>query len=392
MSMRQTTERAVRILERLVAFPSICGTSNSDIADYIAEVLRKAGAVIRTVPGPDEGRVNLLATIGNPSCPGYLFSGHMDVVPAAEADWKTDPFSLCPIDGKLFARGTSDMKGFLACLMAAAPLIAEVAPRKTIHFAFSYDEELGCVGVRHLLPELANLGPILGCIIGEPSNLHPILSHKGKVAVRFEITGRAGHSSRPDLSENAIDTSINLGIRLRAFADDFAELGPNDPRFLPPTSTFSIGTIRGGVAVNVVPDRCEIEAECRLVPGVTALGFVGRLNREVEAFQMDMSLNGLTGRIGMAVSSTYPGLDLEPDHDLARLVSSAASRHAIAAVSYGTEAGLFQAAGYPAIICGPGDIGRAHRANEFLTVEELESCITMIMNVASHDPPKMVPS
>ncbi|MEY9627263.1 acetylornithine deacetylase [Sinorhizobium fredii] len=360
------------ILAQLISFPSVVGTANHDIVEWIRTYLTELGAKVSVLPGPEGDRSNLFATIGPVDQPGIILSGHMDVVPAAEPAWTSNPFILRREDDRLYGRGTSDMKGFLACALAALPAIASQPLSRPLHLAFSYDEEAGCRGVPHLISRLPDVcAKPEGCIVGEPSGLRAIRAHKGKAAVRIEISGRAGHSSRPDLGRNAIHAMAEIVAEAVHAADALTE-GPFDGNFEPPYSSLQVGTIAGGQAVNIIPDRCTIELEARAVAGVDP----SRLLSGIEAKLESLTERGFKTR--WEVLSAYPALSLKDDARLAVLLRDLTGQEPLPAVSYGTEAGLYQAAGIDAIICGPGDIARAHKADEYIEIGELAACRTMI--------------
>ncbi|ASY60229.1 acetylornithine deacetylase [Sinorhizobium sp. CCBAU 05631] len=360
------------ILARLISFPSVVGTANHEIVDWIRSYLAELGAKVSVLPGPEGDRSNLFASLGPVDRPGIILSGHMDVVPAAEPTWNSDPFTLRHEGERLYGRGTSDMKGFLACALAALPAIASLPLSQPLHLAFSYDEEAGCRGVPHLISRLPDLcAKPEGCIVGEPSGLRAIRAHKGKAAARIEIVGRAGHSSRPDLGLNAIHAMAEIvGEAVRSAAALMA--GPFDGNFEPPYSSLQVGTIAGGQAVNIIPDRCTIELEARAVAGVDPAGLLSGIEAKLQ------SLAGRGFKARWESLSSYPALSLREDAPLAALLHDLTGKEPLAAVSYGTEAGLYQAAGIDAIICGPGDIARAHKADEYLEIGELAACRTMI--------------
>jgi len=360
------------ILSRLVAFPSVVGTANGDIVDWIRQFLQGLGATVTVLPGPEGDRANLFATIGPGDTSGYILSGHMDVVPARETGWTSDPFTLRREGEKLYGRGTTDMKGFLAATLAAAPALARANLGKPIHFALSYDEEAGCRGVPHMLALLKELcAAPLGAIIGEPSRMQAVRAHKGKAAARVTISGRAGHSSRPDLGLNAIHAMADVLSGAVAQSRRLAE-GPFDPTFEPPYSSLQAGTISGGQALNIVPDKCTLDLEARAIAGVDPSDLLGPIRTQAEALEAQGFI------VEWTPLSVYPALSLGSDAALAALLEDLTGQTSLAAVSYGTEAGLYQAAGVDAIICGPGDIDRAHKPDEFILLAELEQCRRMI--------------
>ncbi|WP_421951131.1 acetylornithine deacetylase [Pelagibacterium sp.] len=375
---------AAEILERLVGFASVSGRPNSPIVDFVAEILDAAGAHTTRIAGPGAGMCNLFASFGPRELPGHILSGHLDVVPAEEPEWTGDPFVLRRDGDRLVGRGAVDMKGFVASVLAAAPRIAALAVRRPIHVALSCDEELGCRGVPFLIARLPELcAAPEGAVIGEPSNLRPVLAHKGKLALRVNVTGRTGHSSRTDLGENAIHVAADIVVATRRLAEALTVSPPLDPRFAPPFSTIQVGTINGGTAVNVIPDRCTLVLEARAIPASEPERVVAPILAEIDRIQAEMEAAQRDVRLTTEIVSSYPPLSLAKTATLAGLVGMACGQSPIEAVSYGTEAGLFQAAGIDSIICGPGDIGRAHRHDEYITMDELEACDGFIERFAA---------
>jgi acetylornithine deacetylase len=367
---------ATEILDRLVGFPSVVGTPNDGIVAWIRDYAERCGAKVTVLPGPEGDRANLFATIGPDHVPGYILSGHMDVVPALEPTWTSDPFRLRADSDHLFGRGTSDMKGFLAAALAALPAIAGTPLTRPIHFAFSYDEEAGCRGVPHLISRLPELcAKPIGAIIGEPSGLRAIRAHKGKAAARVEIRGRSGHSSRPDQGLNAIH-AFGCVLLAAVRTGEALQSSRLDPSFEPPYSSLQVGTVSGGQAVNIIPDFLTAEIEARAITEVAPADLL----EPVRLATIALEQRGFQARWDLL--SSYPALSLAADAPLAQLMEKLTDAETLAAVSYGTEAGLYQAAGIDAIICGPGDIARAHRADEFIRVDELASCQAMIERLA----------
>lgn len=371
-------KRAMDILEKLVSFQSVVGTPNGDIVEWIADYLRSFGIAPQILPGPEGDRANLFATIGPADRSGYILSGHMDVVPAGEAGWDGDPFVLRLEDDRLYGRGTTDMKGFLAVVLAAVPSFLSRPLSRPIHLAFSSDEEAGCRGVPHLIARLPDLcAPPLGAIIGEPSGMRGILAHKGKAAARLTLRGLSGHSSRPDLGLNAIHAMTEVQQAAVATAIDLAE-GPFEDEFEPPYSSLSIGTISGGQAVNIIPELCNLELEARAISSVDPEALLAPVREAAEA----LASNGFG--VDWQVLSAYPALSLARSSPLAGLLKDLTGIEPLAAVSYGTEAGLYQRAGVDAIICGPGDIARAHKPNEFILASELAACQSLVEALGRH--------
>lgn len=360
------------ILAHLIALPSIFGTGNAAIVDWIVTYARACGAEVTVAMGPEGDRANLLITVGPRFVPGLVLSGHMDVVPANEPDWLSDPFTMRAEHGRLYGRGTSDMKGFLACALAALPELAKRPLTRPVHLAFSYDEEAGCRGVPHLLALLPDLCALpQACIVGEPSGLRAIRAHKGKAAAHLEVRGRAGHSSRPDQGLNAVHAMASV---LSTAVDAARALtnGPFESAFEPPYSSLQVGMIHGGQAINIIPDHCSADIEARAISGQSPVVLLDPIRQALA----DLDAQGF--ETSWTVTSQYPALSLAEDAPLAAMMAEITGQAPLAAVSYGTEAGLYQAAGIPAIICGPGDIARAHRANEYIERDELSACRRMI--------------
>jgi acetylornithine deacetylase len=364
------------ILARLIAFPTVVGTPNDAIVDWICGHCLAAGAEVTVLPGPEGDRSNLFATIGPREARGYIVSGHLDVVPASEPEWSADPFVLRRDGDRLYGRGTTDMKGFLACALAALPQLAAMNLQRPMHLAFSYDEEAGCRGVPHLIAALPSLcEKPLGAVIGEPSRMHAVQAHKGKAAVRLEVIGRSGHSSRPDLGLNAVHAMAGVITQAAAYGESLTN-GPFDHRFAPPYSSLQVGVIAGGQAVNIVPDRCIADIEVRAVPGVSPSSLLEPVKAQL------LALRDSGFEVTWHELSAYPALSLAEGSKLTALLVELTGQEPLAAVSYGTEAGLYQQAGIDAIICGPGDIGRAHRPNEYIEIGELAACQKMIEDLA----------
>lgn len=367
----------VDILARLVAFPSVVSTPNDGIVGWIKTYLQDLGIHVTVLPGPEGDRSNIFATIGPRDVAGYILSGHMDVVPAGEPNWTSEPFALRKKSDRLYGRGTTDMKGFLAAALAAAPELARADLARPIHLAFSYDEEAGCRGVPHLLAGIKELcAHPQGAIIGEPSRMQAVRAHKGKAAARVTIGGKAGHSSRPDLALNAVHAMSKV---LNSAVEEAQKLtlGPFDPAFEPPYSTLQAGIISGGLALNIVPDNCRLDLEARGIANVSPEELLAPVRRSAEM----LAQQGFS--VDWTPLSAYPALSLAKDAQLSTLMEEITGRPSLAAVSYGTEAGLYQAAGIDAIICGPGDIDRAHKPDEYILEGELEDCRQMILALAA---------
>jgi acetylornithine deacetylase len=346
------------LLERLVAFRSVAGQPNAEIAAFVRGWLGERGVACETVPAAG-GRINLLATTGPATAAGVLLAAHMDVVAAGEG-WAGDPWRLEQRDGRLVGRGSADMKGFLACAMITIAAAGRL--QRPLYLAVSTDEEIGCVGVRDLLPAVARL-PVLpdACIVGEPTGMRLVTAHKGKLAFRATLRGRARHSSEAPLADNAVERAAELVLALRERGRELAAAGRRDPRFAIPHSTISVGPIHGGVALNVVPDLCTVEFEVRNLPG-----------DEPRRLLPDVS------RATLEQLAAYPALDGDAT-PFAGLLDADPG----AAIDFGTEAGLYAELGIATAVCGPGNIADAHRADESIAIDQLDRCEAMLRGLVA---------
>ncbi|MEM7731653.1 MAG: acetylornithine deacetylase [Pseudomonadota bacterium] len=361
------------MLASLVAFPTVVGSSNAALIDFIRHDLAKYGVTAQIIAGPERDRFNLFATIGPVDTPGYILSGHLDVVPAVEPEWRADPFKLRSQNGCLIGRGAVDMKGYVAAVLSAVPQLVGMNLQKPLHIALSYDEEAGCRGVPHLIEKLPSLcAQPLGCFVGEPSGMIPVLRHKGKATLQLTARGQSGHSSRPELGKNAIHRLLPVLSRAAILPDELKRNGHRHEAFVPPHSTVQIGVIEGGQSVNIIPDHASALIEARAVPGETPQDVLTPLTDMTQG-ESDLSAK---------IIASYPALDLDGGSALARVATELANAPPIDAVSYGTEAGLFQQAGIPAIVCGPGDVKRAHRPEEFITRDELHEAHDFVLRLA----------
>jgi len=375
-----TLPDSVTILERLVSFPTISRQPNADLIVYVDTVLRAAGAATRIVVHSGTGNLNLYAIVGPVDQAGVLLSGHTDVVPIAGQDWSSDPFRLTERDRRLYGRGTADMKGFVACAISAALRASSRPLARPLHLALSCDEEIGCVGVRSLLPVLAGIAPKPAlCIVGEPTSLRIATGHKGKIAMEAHFHGEAGHSASAPLFANAIHLAADFVTRLRAYQAELAGRGRTDPDYEIPYSTLHAGIIRGGEALNIVPDHCTVAFEARLVAGEDEDALLARIHADAAAVA-DLERGRFpNARADVEVVNRYPGLNLPPDSDAVRFVTALTGRNSLGKVAFGTEAGLFHGEiGIPALVCGPGSMDQGHKADEFIARDEVAACDAML--------------
>lgn len=376
-------DRAVSILRDLIAFPTVSARSNLDIVDHIVSLLEAEGITARRIFNPAGDKASILATIGPADRPGIALSAHTDVVPVDGQAWSSDPFRAEERDGRIYGRGATDMKGFVAAVLAHVPLFKASASATPVHICLSYDEELGCLGAPDLVAATAALPvPPALCIVGEPTGLRVARSHKGKLAQRLTFTGRGGHSALPHLAANAVQSAAELAAALAALGRELRAV--TDAAFVPPWTSLHVGSIHGGGALNFVPDHAVMEFEARILPGTDASALDARIEALIDDARTSLAAN--TDGTGIAVDhlSRYPGLDTPADSPAVRLVSRLCGRSdAPITLSFGTEAGLYSQAGIPTVVCGPGDIGRAHKADEWIGLDELVEAATMMTRLAA---------
>lgn len=369
------------IARTLIGFDTTSRHSNLGLIEWVRDRLQAQGAHCRLSHDADRRKANLFATLGEPGQSGGLvLSGHSDVVPVDGQDWHTDPFDAVVRDGKLFARGACDMKGFIACALAVVPVLTSASSRRAggppVHIALSYDEEVGCLGVREMLADLAEAGiRPAACVVGEPTRMRPIIGHKGRRAMRCCVTGREAHSSLPALGVNAVEYAGRVAAEVQRLARSEASLNARGLGYDVPYSTLQVSTIRGGVMPNTVPRDCEMTVELRYLPGADELGPLDRLLQFTQdTLVPEMNTVHREAGIEWTVINDTPGLDLPERHPLLQQVSALLGRQAPGRVAYSTEAGLFQRAGIPTVLCGPGDIAQAHRPDEYVALSQLAAC------------------
>lgn len=382
--MNGRTDNAIEILERLVGFDTTSRDSNLPLIDWVADYLDGLGIASAKIASPDGSKANLLATIGEGTTDGIVLSGHTDVVPVDGQDWATDPFRLTRREGRLYGRGSSDMKGFIACALAKAADFRARRLKRPIHFAFSYDEETGCLGVGGIVEQLAAAGisPTV-CLVGEPTMMRVVNAHKGCAAFITRLKGKEVHSSLTHLGVN----TVFYGAELVRFIAGLAEerKARRDERFEPPYTSVHVGTMHGGTAVNIVPQACEIHWEYRTIPGDD-----GRdIQDKVQAFidrELKPRMQAVAPEADVVTETVADVVGLAPEEDgpAEALVKLLARRNDTETVAYGTEGGVFQEAGISTVVCGPGDIGVAHQPNEFVDVGQLSQCLDLLDRLEAH--------
>lgn len=378
-------QRCHDILSDLIAFPTVSADSNLDLIAYVANLLEDAGATVEVQQNPDGTKANLFATMGSTEQGGgIVLSGHTDVVPVADQDWTRDPFKMVEVDGNLFGRGTCDMKGFIAATLAKADVLRDAAIKRPIHFAFTYDEEVGCIGAQSLIDLLAarQARPSIA-LIGEPTMMQVIEGHKGCCEYTVTFTGAAGHGSAPDRGVNAVEYAVRYINRLMDLRQALIDRCPPESRFDPPHSTINVGSLHGGSAHNVIAARAVLEWEMRPVVPEDHEFVLNDLRDYVgDVLLPDMRRVANWAEIETETIGEVAGLTPMEQNAARDLMFRLTGVNVAQTVPFGTEAGLFQSIGMDAVICGPGSIDQAHKPDEFLAVDQLDSCLTMLDRLA----------
>ena len=368
------TLAAVRdILARLVAFDTTSRGTNLPLIEWVEDFLRPLGAVVMRVPNEQGDKSSLWVRFGPDRPGGVVLSGHTDVVPVDGQPWTTDPWELVERDGRLHARGTTDMKGFIALALAHAETFSKLPLATPVHFAFSYDEEVGCAGVAPMIAEIGRRGADPSVVwVGEPTLWGVVSAHKGIRDYEVKITGKAAHSSDPRLGASAIHEAADLMAALRRIAREQEENAPKDSEFDPAWTTLTIGEISGGTASNILARECRFVFDVRAVPGINVDALLRPFFAEVD--RIDERLRKLGPECGIEINmrADAPALKVARDSPAERFLRALTGDNTLRVVAFATEAGQFQRAGFPAVICGPGSIEQAHQPNEFVAVSELE--------------------
>lgn len=365
----------VSILRQLVSVDTTSRLPNEPLITWIEGYLLAHGVSFTRSNGPEEGKINLHAIIGPQTAGGLALSGHLDCVPVDGQAWRSDPFVLREEAGRLFGRGAADMKGFVASMLAAVPDLQALPLKQPVHLFMTFDEEVTCNGARYLITDIAGRGllPDL-CIVGEPSMMAPIVAHKGRLTVRASFTGRAAHSSTPANGSNALHAMARAVNYIADEADRFARSGARVDGFDPPHTTTQAGLAAGGAILNIVPESAFVDIEWRPVPGDDAHAEVRKFQRAMQPVHEALRLHGPDCGIRYDITCDLPPLALPADAPLADAVRQVTGSNAAGHVSYGTEAGIYQNAGVPSIICGPGDIAQAHKPDEWISRDQLATC------------------
>ena len=381
----QLFEDSVKILTDLIAFKTVSGENNNSLINYCDKILKKLGATSFKTFDNEKKRVNLFATLKAKKLNGkkpIILSGHTDVVPVSKS-WSTDPFKATIKGDKLYGRGACDMKGFIACTLAYAPIYSKTNLDRDIHFSFTFDEETACQGAPILIEELKKKGIKDGiCIIGEPTNMKIIDAHKGCYEYTTYFEGLAGHSSAPHKGVSAVEYAARYVNKLIELRQKLIDRAPKDSIFDPPYSTLQIGGVFGGIAHNVIADKCHVNWETR--PVVKEDGIF--LNSELDKYANEVLLPEMrkiypNSSIKKKIIGEIIGFDRDTKSDACELVSSLTGDNSREVVSFGTEAGLFQEIGISTVVCGPGSIEQAHKVDEYIVLDELKKCLNLLEGI-----------
>lgn len=375
------------MIDRLISFDTTSRNSNLELISFIEDYLASHGVASQRVVNEDGSKANLFATIGEASKPGgIVLSGHTDVVPVDGQDWSGDPFRVVEKDGMLFGRGTSDMKSFIAIALVMVPEFLKRGPTIPVHLAFSYDEEIGCLGVRPMIDGIVrNLPRPAVAIVGEPSMMKVVNAHKSIQSYFTTVTGLESHSSQTHKGVSAISYAVELIAFLDRLAQEMRERAPAGCRFAPPYTTINVGVLKGGTAVNIIPRQCEFGWEYRALPDDDPDEIINRFTAFAEEELLPRMREVYPqARIETRERAKAPGLVPETGSAAETLILKLAQCNETEAVSYATEAGLFQMADVPTLVCGPGDIAQAHKPDEFIELSQIAECERFMMRLAEH--------
>lgn len=385
--MTTDLEAILPILERLIAFDTTSPNSNLELIAYIEDHLARSGIGFRRIPDPLLPKASLWVTVGPANRPGYVLSSHTDTVPVTGQTWTSDPYRLRRDAGRLYARGAVDMKGFLAVCLAMAPRMAAAQLATPIHLAISYDEEVGCTGVKPMLEEIQRL-PVRprGCFVGEPTAMGVVIGHKSKHSKRAVVRGKSCHSALNSEGVNAVEAAAELILIIKRKATEFAASGARDPEHVVPYTTGLTTIVHGGIANNIVPDLCEIEFEFRGIaaddPRAICEAVAAQARATIEPW---MQARDPSTGIDFREVLDYPALETPRDAEIVQLGCNLTGTNQASKVSFGTEAGLFdQMAGIPSIVVGPGSIEQAHKPDEWIAEDQLLAAARFVRRLIDH--------
>ena len=370
----------IDILKTLIAFPTVSSQPNRALIDYCAELLRGAGADITILEDDTGKKANLYATIGPKNIPGVLLSGHTDVVPIEGQDWTVPAFEMTQNDGKVYGRGTTDMKGFVASSLSMALKASKQELTTPLHLGLSYDEEIGCIGVRSMIDMLA-AAPFRPqfCIVGEPTLMAVATGHKGKTACHVACTGREAHSALAPTALNAIHLVCDMISYIRGLQAEIAKNSHHDDDYDIPYTTLHVGQIEGGIALNIVPNQASFKFEIRNLADDNPEDLLVKIKDHAESLLLPLRDKFPEAAIEFSITNTYPSLNTDKDAEVVGFVKSLSGSNATIKVAFGTEGGLFSSVlDIPTVICGPGSMAQGHRPDEFVSLEQLDKCDAML--------------
>lgn len=364
------------IIGRLIGFDTVSRNSNLGLIEWVRDYLSALGVRTRLSYDAAGGKANLFATLGETGGPGLVLCGHTDVVPVDGQPWNTDPFRAEFRDGRIYGRGSCDMKSFIACALAAAPRLLAARLAQPVHLAFTYDEEVGCVGVTTLLADLRQAGiRCSGCIVGEPTGMQVMTAHKGQRVYRCSVRGVEAHSSLAPFAVNAVEYAARLVAFIRDVAADARDTGPRDAKFSVPHTTMQTAMISGGTAPNIVPRDCEFQFDMRYLPGTDPAGFIERIERYARTSLVpEMRQVSAEAGIVLELLAEAPDLNTPEDDRIVGLGMRLAGNDEPGRAAFATDGGHFHRAGVPTIVVGPGSIDQAHKPNEFIELEQVAQC------------------
>ncbi len=379
-------QRSKDVLAALVGFDTVSWNSNLDLIAWVEGYLDKLGVKHERVYDESGKKSNLWATIGPADVPGYILSGHTDVVPVDDQTWTNDPFRLTERDGRLYGRGSTDMKGFVACCLAAVPDMLAGNLKKPLHLAFSYDEEVGCLGVRGMIAKLPERPAMpLACFVGEPTEMDVVIGHKAKRSFKVAVHGRTCHSSLAPRGVNAVEYAARVVAKIRDVSDRLAKGGARDDLYDVPFSTGHTGYLHGGTALNIVPDQATFEFEFRVIAADKSATLANEvMDYAKTVLEPEMKAVAPEAGIVFEERSEFAGLDTAENAEVTLLAKQLSGRNSHSKVAYGTEGGLFAEAGVPTVVIGPGSIDQAHKADEFIAISELEKCGAFLGRLIAH--------
>ncbi len=379
------SEATMAEISKLIGFDTTSRDSNLPLIEYVVERLEALGIDSTLVHNEDGDKANLLATFpaaDGTRTGGIVLSGHTDVVPVDGQSWSSDPFRPEVRDGKLYARGTCDMKSFVAVIMAKLESISAAPLTEPIHLAFSYDEEVGCLGAVDLVAAICDAGlKPRGCIVGEPTSMRVVRGHKSVNVLRVDFHGVAAHSSLTTQGVNAISAAAEFTRVVDSMAQAFEADGPFDEAFIVPYTTTTVNKIDGGIAVNTIPAECTLHFEFRSIAADDPTELIERYRAEAKRIEDSMRAQNADVRVEFTVLAQTPGLDTPEDAGIVALAAELGGTPSPDKATYGTEAGLFLNAGIPTVVCGPGDIAQAHAPDEFIELEQIAACESFIDNL-----------